>query len=623
MRRITPRDIALYALLFAVVFYAVSFLQRADWEDGPDYSQIRTYFTQERVEYFTLKDNVLTLTLRDENGSDKTSTFTYELARTDFFYNDMHQLIDQQLSDGILKGYDYPPGIENAWWYSLVGPVLMVAAAGVFLFVIFRQRAAASGGPPGANHFGHARTRTLSDQSKPVTFDDVAGAEEEKGELQEIVEFLRDPERFTALGARIPKGVLLVGPPGTGKTLIAKAVAGEAGVHFLSISGSDFVELYVGVGASRVRDLFEQAKKEAPAIVFIDEIDAVGRRRGAGLGGGHDEREQTLNQLLVEMDGFGSNEGVIVLAATNRQDILDPALLRPGRFDRQIYVGLPDIWGREAILKVHAKRKPLAEDVSLTQVAQATAGFTGADLANLLNEAALLAARQHSQFITAAHLHEAMLKVIAGPEKKSRVVTDHARRLTAYHEAGHAVVIHQLPTQDPVHQITIIPRGPAGGMTISLPTEDKAYLSKKELEERIAVCLGGRVAEELVLRDVSTGASSDIQKASELARAMVTKYGMSEKLGAIAYGSESDEIFLGRSMAQARTYSEEVAAQIDQEVKNIIEQAHARCRDILTQHRHELDITARYLLDHETMDAQTFDHVFTQPDDPELAGYQE
>ena len=623
MRRITPRDIALYALLFAVVFYAVSFLQRADWEDGPDYSQIRTYFTQERVEYFTLKDNVLTLTLRGENGSDKTSTFTYELARTDFFYNDMHQLIDQQLSDGILKGYDYPPGIENAWWYSLVGPVLMVAAAGVFLFVIFRQRAAASGGPPGANHFGHARTRTLSDQSKPVTFDDVAGAEEEKGELQEIVEFLRDPERFTALGARIPKGVLLVGPPGTGKTLIAKAVAGEAGVHFLSISGSDFVELYVGVGASRVRDLFEQAKKEAPAIVFIDEIDAVGRRRGAGLGGGHDEREQTLNQLLVEMDGFGSNEGVIVLAATNRQDILDPALLRPGRFDRQIYVGLPDIRGREAILKVHAKRKPLAEDVSLTQVAQATAGFTGADLANLLNEAALLAARQHSQFITSAHLHEAMLKVIAGPEKKSRVVTDHARRLTAYHEAGHAVVIHQLPTQDPVHQITIIPRGPAGGMTISLPTEDKAYLSKKELEERIAVCLGGRVAEELVLRDVSTGASSDIQKASELARAMVTKYGMSEKLGAIAYGSESDEIFLGRSMAQARTYSEEVAAQIDQEVKHIIEQAHARCRDILTQHRHELDITARYLLDHETMDAQTFDHVFTQPDDPELAGYQE
>ena len=618
MRRITPRDIALYLILFAVVFYSVSYLQRADWEDGPDYSQIRTYFTQERVEYFTLKDNVLTLTLRDEGGSDKTSTFTYELARTDFFYNDMHQLIDQQLADGILKGYDYPPGIENAWWYSLIGPVLMVAAAGVFLFVIFRQRAAASGGPPGANRFGHARTRTLSDQSKPVTFNDVAGAEEEKGELQEIVEFLRDPERFTALGARIPKGVLLVGPPGTGKTLIAKAVAGEAGVHFLSISGSDFVELYVGVGASRVRDLFEQAKKEAPAIVFIDEIDAVGRRRGAGLGGGHDEREQTLNQLLVEMDGFGSNEGVIVLAATNRQDILDPALLRPGRFDRQIYVGLPDIRGREAILKVHAKTKLLAEDVSLTQVAQATAGFTGADLANLLNEAALLAARQHSQFITAAHLHEAMLKVIAGPEKKSRVVTDHARRLTAYHEAGHAVVIHQLPTQDPVHQITIVPRGPAGGMTISLPTEDKAYLSKKELEERIAVCLGGRVAEELILQDVSTGASSDIQKASEIARAMVTKYGMSEKLGAIAYGSESDEIFLGRSMAQARTYSEEVAAQIDQEVKSMMDGAYSRCRDLLEAHRPQLEAVAKYLLEHETMERDAFLKVFGE-EAPETA----
>ena len=613
MRRITPRDIALYALLFAVVFYAVSFLQRADWEDGPDYSQIRTYFTQERVEYFTLKDNVLTLTLRDENGSDKTSTFTYELARTDFFYNDMHQLIDQQLSDGILKGYDYPPGIENAWWYSLVGPVLMVAAAGVFLFVIFRQRAAANGGPPGANHFGHARTRTLSDQSKPVTFDDVAGAEEEKGELQEIVEFLRDPERFTALGARIPKGVLLVGPPGTGKTLIAKAVAGEAGVHFLSISGSDFVELYVGVGASRVRDLFEQAKKEAPAIVFIDEIDAVGRRRGAGLGGGHDEREQTLNQLLVEMDGFGSNEGVIVLAATNRQDILDPALLRPGRFDRQIYVGLPDIRGREAILKVHAKRKPLAEDVSLTQVAQATAGFTGADLANLLNEAALLAARQHSQFITAAHLHEAMLKVIAGPEKKSRVVPLHARKLTAYHEAGHAVVIHELKTQDPVHQITIIPRGPAGGLTISLPEEDRMYQSRQELQERICTCLGGRVAEELVLGDISTGASNDLQTATSIARSMVMKYGMSDRLGAISYDSDQ-EVFIGRSMSQARAYSEEVAGLIDEEIKAILDTAYARCREILSQNMDALERTAQYLLEFETMSAEDFQLVFQPPE---------
>ena len=623
MRRITPRDIALYLILFAVVFYSVSYLQRADWEDGPDYSQIRTYFTQERVEYFTLKDNVLTLTLRDEGGSDKTSTFTYELARTDFFYNDMHQLIDQQLADGILKGYDYPPGIENAWWYSLIGPVLMVAAAGVFLFVIFRQRAAASGGPPGANRFGHARTRTLSDQSKPVTFNDVAGAEEEKGELQEIVEFLRDPERFTALGARIPKGVLLVGPPGTGKTLIAKAVAGEAGVHFLSISGSDFVELYVGVGASRVRDLFEQAKKEAPAIVFIDEIDAVGRRRGAGLGGGHDEREQTLNQLLVEMDGFAANEGVVVLAATNRVDVLDPALLRPGRFDRQIYVGLPDIKGREEILKVHAKGKPLAEDVSLRKLAQGTAGFTGADLENLINEGALLAARKDQHFITMQDLKDAEIKVIAGPEKKSRVIPQHERELTAYHEAGHAVVMHCLPGQDPVNQITIVPRGMAGGMTISLPEEDRSYLSKHYMEDQLVGLLGGRVAESLCLGDISTGASNDIQRATAIARKMVAVYGMSETLGAIAYGSESDEIFLGRSMAQARTYSEEVAAQIDQEVKDIVDRAHARCRDILTQHRHQLDITARYLLDHETMDAQTFDHVFTQPDDPELAGYQE
>ena len=447
----------------------------------------------------------------------------------------------------------------------------------------------------------------------------MAGADEEKEELEEIVEFLRDPQKFTALGARIPKGVLLVGPPGTGKTLIAKAVAGEAGVHFLSISGSDFVELYVGVGASRVRDLFDQAKKDAPAIVFIDEIDAVGRQRGAGLGGGHDEREQTLNQLLVEMDGFGSNEGVIVMAATNRPDILDPALLRPGRFDRQIYVGLPDIKGREEILKVHARKKPLAEDVSLSDVAKATSGFTGADLENLLNEAALLSAREDRRFITRQDLHEAMMKVIAGPEKRSRVVTPHARRLTAYHEAGHAVVIHELDSQDPVHQITIVPRGQAGGMTISLPREDRAYLSKRELEERIAVCLGGRVAEQLVLNDISTGASSDIQKASRTARAMVTKYGMSERLGTIAYGNENDEVFIGRTMAQARTYSEEVAGQIDEEVKAIVDRAYARCEEILTRRRQELELTARYLLVHETMSGEIFQKVFTDPAAPELA----
>ena len=603
--------------LLMIVFLCISWLTALNRQDEMTYDQMVQLFEQQKVESFQFTDSS-TLVMQLHDGS----TARCRIHDYTLFYNDLNDLVKEQKAAGILTSYSYPPP-DGTDWLEIILPYVVMAVVFGAMWYMMSVRAQGGMGPDRMAKFGSAQIRTLNDQDKKVTFDDVAGADEEKAELQEIVEFLKDPKKYIDLGARIPKGVLLVGPPGTGKTLLAKAVAGEAGVGFLSISGSDFVELYVGVGASRVRDLFEQAKKQSPAIVFIDEIDAVGRQRGTGLGGGHDEREQTLNQLLVEMDGFAANEGVVVLAATNRADVLDPALLRPGRFDRQIYVGLPDIRGREAILKVHAKTKPLAEDVSLAQIAQATAGFTGADLANLLNEAALLAARQHSQFITAAHLHEAMLKVIAGPEKKSRVVTDHARRLTAYHEAGHAVVIHQLPTQDPVHQITIVPRGPAGGMTISLPTEDKAYLSKKELEERIAVCLGGRVAEELVLQDVSTGASSDIQKASEIARAMVTKYGMSEKLGAIAYGSESDEIFLGRSMAQARTYSEEVAAQIDQEVKDIVDRAHARCRDILTQHRHQLDITARYLLDHETMDAQTFDHVFTQPDDPELAGYQE
>jgi len=612
MRRFTSRDLMLYLVMVIAILYAFTTVNQMDQATAPVYSEIRTCFLQEKVQYFTLEGHTLTLTLRDEG--EKTSQLVYQIADPALFYTDMRDIVNQQLEEGILLGYDYPPGIESSWWYGLLPYVIMIVGVGLFWFLINRQRMAASqGGGPNPNKFGHARTRTLADQGKKVTFDDVAGAEEEKEELQEIVEFLRDPQKFTALGARIPKGVLLVGPPGTGKTLIAKAVAGEAGVHFLSISGSDFVELYVGVGASRVRDLFDQAKKEAPAIVFIDEIDAVGRQRGAGLGGGHDEREQTLNQLLVEMDGFGSNEGVIVLAATNRQDILDPALLRPGRFDRQIYVGLPDIKGREAILKVHARKKPLAEDVSLKEVAQATAGFTGADLENLLNEAALLAARADRRFLTKADLEEAMLKVIAGPEKKSRVVTDHARRLTAYHEAGHAIVIHDLPSQDPVHQITIVPRGPAGGLTISLPREDKAYLSKRELEERIAVCLGGRVAEEIVLGDISTGASNDIQKASQLARAMVTKYGMSDALGTIAYGDESSEVFIGRSMAQTRSYSEEVAGQIDREVKAIVDRAHARCREILTARRAELDRTAQYLLEHETMDAAAFATMFEAP----------
>ncbi len=461
--------------------------------------------------------------------------------------------------------------------------------------------------------FGRARTRTGADEQKKVTFADVAGAEEEKEELKEIVEFLKDPKRFLELGARIPKGVLLVGPPGTGKTLLAKAVAGEAGVHFLSISGSDFVELYVGVGASRVRDLFDQAKKDSPAIVFIDEIDAVGRQRGAGLGGGHDEREQTLNQLLVEMDGFGNNEGVVVMAATNRQDILDPALLRPGRFDRQVYVGYPDIRGREEILKVHTRSKPLAEDVDLAELARATGGFTGADLENLTNEAALLAARKRARFITMADLHAAVVKVIAGPEKKSRAVIERERRLTAYHEAGHAVVIHGLETQDPVHQITIIPRGAAGGMTISLPREDVSFQSRQELTERIAVCLGGRAAEQMVLGDISTGAGSDLRKATSIARNMVTRYGMSQRVGNVVFDSGHDEVFIGRSMAQTKNYSEEVAALIDEEVKALIDKAYDRCGEILAAHRQELDFVADYLLKYENMDGDMFALVFTDP----------
>ena len=620
MKRFSPRDLALYLLLLLLTLFAVNTLQQMNRADDPSYSQIRTLFEQEKVKNFSVKDNVLTMTVRGEG--DDTSTVTYELSNFYVFYNDLHELIDQQRSEGIIEDYDYPMGVQGSWWYQYLPYLLVILVMAGLAYMLFLRQSAASGGGggPGPNRFGHARTRTLADQGKKVTFNDVAGADEEKEELQEIVEFLRDPQRFTALGARIPKGVLLVGPPGTGKTLIAKAVAGEAGVHFLSISGSDFVELYVGVGASRVRDLFDQAKKEAPAIVFIDEIDAVGRQRGAGLGGGHDEREQTLNQLLVEMDGFASNEGVIVMAATNRQDILDPALLRPGRFDRQIYVGLPDIKGREEILKVHARKKPLAEDVSLSDIAKATAGFTGADLENLLNEAALLAARGGQRFISMADLHEAMMKVIAGPEKKSRVVTPHAKRLTAYHEAGHAVVIHELETQDPVHQITIIPRGGAGGMTISLPQEDRSYMSRRELEEHIAVCLGGRVAEQLVLGDISTGASSDIQKASSIARNMVTKYGMSEKLGTIAYTSESNEVFIGRTMAQSRSYSEEIAGLIDEEVKSIVDTAYRRCEDILSQHRSQLELTAQYLLAHEVMSGETFQKVFTDPDDEVFEG---
>ena len=488
--------------------------------------------------------------------------------------------------------------------WSTIIPIIGFVLLVVFAIILFRSM---GGVNKQAMNFGKSRANVQGNIK--VRFSDVAGAEEEKEELKEIVEFLKSPQKFTAVGAKIPRGVLLVGPPGTGKTLFAKAVAGEANVPFFSISGSDFVEMYVGVGASRVRDLFDTAKKNMPCIIFIDEIDAVGRQRGAGLGGGHDEREQTLNQLLVQMDGFATNDGIIVMAATNRADILDPALLRPSRFDRQIYVGYPDIKGREDVLKIHTANKPLAEDVDLAKVARGTAGFTGADLENLSNEAALLCARRGDQFITMADFEEAEIKVLAGPEKRSRVVPEHERKLTAYHEAGHAVVMHALPTHEPVHRITIVPRGHAGGMTISLPDEDHSYQSKRYMEEQIVSLLGGRAAEKLMLGDISTGASNDIERASHIARKMVTAYGMSEKLGSIAFESGHDEVFIGKTMGQTRSYSEKTAAEIDDEVKAIIDRAYARCEEILTARREVLTAVAEYLLAHETMTGEEFERM--------------
>ena len=534
------------------------------------YAQVEELFRREQVASFFVKDgDELYLNLKDG------STVRNDLGSAERFRAELGGLIQEQKAAGVLADYDYAPVYRPPWWSEIMLYVLLIG--GIFLawqYMMMRAQGMGGGGMDQGRRFGKARIRFGSDSDGKTSFADVAGAKEEKEELQEIIGFLKDPQKYLDLGARIPKGVLLVGPPGTGKTLLAKAVAGEAGVQFLSISGSDFVELYVGVGASRVRDLFEEAKKVAPSVVFIDEIDAVGRQRGAGLGGGHDEREQTLNQLLVEMDGFGSNTGVVVLAATNRADILDPALLRPGRFDRQVYVGRPDSKGREEILAVHTRNKPLAEDVDLKVLAQGTSGFTGADLENLVNEGALLSARRGQKLITMDALQEAVIKVIAGPEKKSRVVPAHERRLTAYHEAGHAVMHHCLASVDPVHQVTIVPRGQAGGMTISLPGEDRGYYSKRYMEEEIAALLGGRVAESLFLNDISTGASNDIQRASDLARKMVTAYGMSDKLGAVSFDSGHDEVFIGRSMAQAKTYSEEVAAQIDSEVKAIIDQGY-------------------------------------------------
>ena len=607
-QRNRARDIGFYVLILVLLACTLFTLLNQEPENELSYAQVKDFFKDEKVQEFTYNGskNLLEMKVKDSSAKDGYKTVYYKMYSFSLFYEEFGDLIDEQYDKGIIKDYQIEP-VQSTWWLQLIPYVLFIGF--MVFWIVMMQRAQGGGGAGGAMKFGKARTRLGSEEKNRKTFNDVAGADEEKAELQELVEFLKDPKSFTKMGARIPKGVLLVGPPGTGKTLLAKAVAGEAGVQFLSISGSDFVELYVGVGASRVRDLFDQAKKVAPAIIFIDEIDAVGRQRGSGLGGGHDEREQTLNQLLVEMDGFGNNEGVIVMAATNRADILDNALLRPGRFDRQVYVGMPDIKGREAILKIHARGKPLADDVDLKSIAKGTPGFSGADLENLMNEAALLAVRRKHRFITMEDCDEAILKVEMGPEKKSRKMSDKAKRLTAYHESGHAITSKFLQHTDPVHYITIIPRGMAGGFTLYRPDEDtEDFTSKAQMFERIVSCLGGRIAEKLFLDDISTGASGDIQQATSIARNMVTRYGMSEKLGPIQYDSSDHSIFIGRDFGQTKSYSEETAALIDEEVKRIFDEASVLCEKIFTEHRDTLIGVAEYLLENESMDRDTFDY---------------
>ena len=617
MNRYRIRGLVLYAAVLLALLWGLAVFTGAGRKDRVSYAAVVDCFRQEQVAYFVVDGSGL-LTIQGGDGA----VFRHALADVDAFREELGPLIEEQHQRGIIRGYDFEQGFEPPMWLVVLLPAVASAALAMVIWMMLgaHQQSAqgGGGGGPGASRFGRARTVEAKDTA--VTFADVAGADEEKQELQELVDFLKQPQKFIDLGARIPKGVLLVGPPGTGKTLLARAVAGEAGVRFLSISGSDFVELYVGVGASRVRDLFDQAKRESPAIVFIDEIDAVGRQRGAGLGGGHDEREQTLNQLLVEMDGFAANEGVIVLAATNRQDILDPALLRPGRFDRQVYVGRPDMKGREEILRVHTRKKPLADDVDLKEIARETTGFTGADLENLMNESALLAARRDQPYITLADIQESVIKVIAGPEKRSRVKLEEDKRITAYHEAGHAVVSHALSTQDPVQQITIVPRGDAAGMTINRPQEDRDHVSSQKLRETLCTLLGGRCAEETALGFVCTGAVSDLERATQIARKMVTVYGMSARLGAVSYDSGHDEVFIGRSMAQAKPYSEQTAALIDQEVKSLLDGAYARCREILERDRDKLELVARFLLEHETMNAAQFQLVYDDPEALKAAG---
>ena len=598
-RRIIPT--ILYLVLLVAVFAWVSGLFTQSQDQIP-YSEVLKLFQNQQVKSFVVDDDVITMNLYEPYAGQTTVTAT--LADTDRFRTEMDDLFVEQYNSGVLESFHFRAG-KSASAYDLILPLLIVGL--VLLFVWGFMMGRANNNNP-LNNFGKARTVLGVPDGKKVTFADVAGADEEKEELQEIVDFLKNPEKFTEIGARIPHGLLLVGPPGTGKTLLARAVAGEAGVQFLSISGSDFVEMYVGVGASRVRDLFEQAKKIAPAIVFIDEIDAVGRKRGSGLGGGHDEKEQTLNQLLVEMDGFSRTEGVIVLAATNRPDILDPALLRPGRFDRQIQVGRPDVKGREEILKVHARDKKLDASVNLKTIARSTAGFTGADLSNLLNEAAILAARENRPVLNMEDLNEALMKITAGPAKKSRVQTRKDLKETAIHEAGHAVAMYHLPTHDPVRHITIIPRGQSLGSTWSLPKDDSSNLTRNEMYEQIISLLGGRVAEALFIGDISVGASNDIDRATKLARDMVARYGMCEKLGTVSY-LDGGEVFIGRDYQTTKSYSEKVAGTIDDEVKALIDRAYAHCKNILTENADKLNAVVDFLMEHESMTGEQFEAI--------------
>lgn len=585
-------------VLFVLVFAAFTIWQTKGTTDSIPFSLFQEKWKSNEIESIVIRQDKMQVQGKTRDNKIFTTNAPDEIINS--------LLKDSPRSDVKIE-YEAPS--NNVAWLSIIPVVLLVVLFLVFLFV-FTQQSQGGGGGRGVMNFGKSRAKIASPDAKKVTFKDVAGADEEKAELEEIVDFLKLPAKYIEMGARIPKGVLLVGPPGTGKTLLAKAIAGEAGVPFFSISGSDFVEMFVGVGASRVRDLFQEAKKNAPCIVFIDEIDAVGRQRGAGLGGGHDEREQTLNQLLVEMDGFGVNEGIIMIAATNRPDILDPALLRPGRFDRQIVVGAPDVKGREEILKVHTKKKPLSEDVNLEVLAKRTPGFSGADLENLSNEAALLSVRRSKKQIGMLEMEEAITRVIAGPEKKSRVISEHDRKLTAYHEAGHAVVMRLLPNADPVHEISIIPRGRAGGYTMHLPTEDRAYTSKSRLKDEMVGLLGGRVAEHLILGDISTGAKNDIDRASDIARSMVMEYGMSDKIGTISYGSDQNEVFLGRDLGRGRNFSEEIGAKIDKEIKSLIDEAYNKAETLLKENIEKLHAVAGALLEKEKLEGQEFLKIF-------------